>query len=154
MEKVSRANNPADPVCVDASAPRWAITREQFLRGIEAINRYRAMVRAVGAAMLAGGAGAPEDLGGQALHEELTRQIEERCGDPSRDPFGSDIEYMLYDAGGPVIEADGTRRMVNTPELLWRYWEETGRGPFDGAERIHSPAERSVNSLNKSDNRT
>jgi hypothetical protein len=109
------------------------ITREQFLRGIAAVQRYAELVRAVQAAMETHGIGGRiEDVGGEAVALELTRQLEERCNDPGGE-HGSMIDYMLYDCGGPVVEADGRRFMVNTPELLWAYWEQTGNGPFEAA---------------------
>lgn len=107
-----------------------AITRDEFLRGVAALNAYRKLVREVGDAMHRAGVGYRiEDLGGAPLAEELTRQLEARCNDPSEGD-GSMIEYMLYDCGGPVREADGTEFMVNTPERLWTYWEATHNGPF------------------------
>jgi len=116
------------------------ITREQFLRGCEAINSYRALVHTVHDAMSAADCEPMNGLGGDAICSELTRQLEERCNDPSS-KYGSLIEYMLYDCGGPIIIADGkidhddgSEWMVNTPELLWTYWQETGSGPFAKAE--------------------
>lgn len=105
------------------------ITYEQFARGIAAIQAYRDLLARVSQAYQDAGEQRVDSLGGDGAVSELTRQLEERCGDPN-ERYGSMITYMLYDCGGPVAEVDGTSRMVNTPELLWRYWQETARGPF------------------------
>jgi len=128
------------------------ITREQFIRGIDTINRYRQMVDAVGKAMIKGGCVAPDDIGGDDLLKELTRQIEERCNDADT-PYGSMVSYMLYDCGGPVVLDDGRRFMVDTPELLWAYWKLTGNGPFSDGDALASStldtdADRNMNNNN------
>jgi hypothetical protein len=114
------------------------ITRDQFLRGIAAINAYRGLVSAIDEVVRATEGGTFTGLGSDGLLNELTHQLEERCGDPS-DADGSMIEYMLYECGGPVVEANGDSRMVNTPELLWTYWEETLSGPFTPANTTRPP---------------
>jgi hypothetical protein len=107
------------------------ITRDQFLRGIEAINAHNRLVKVVYDAFAAAGEDRVDGLGASRLLNELSRQLEERCNDPNVPMQGSMIDYVLYEQGGLVIEADGSKRMVNTPELLWSYWEETGCGPFE-----------------------
>lgn len=107
------------------------ISRDQFLRGIAAIERYQTMRRAIQAAMEAGGIQELTYPGsGDDLLSELTKQLEERCNDPQIQ-HGSMIAYMLYDCGGPVHLADGRKFMTKTAEQLWTYWEASATGPFE-----------------------
>lgn len=110
------------------------ITCEQFLRGLAVYQAYEDFIRDVNRALKKLGADAVPDLGGEPLLVELRRQIEERCNDTRAEDGSTFIEYMLYDIGGPVRTADGREFMVNTPELLWAYWEATNSGPFQGVE--------------------
>lgn len=105
------------------------ITRDQFMRGMEAIARYRTMRDEVEAALAAGGCNS-DGLAGDSLLDELVDQLSERCGD-ERDPVaGTMIGWVLWEGGGDITEADGTSRMVTTPEELWTYWETVREGPF------------------------
>ena len=54
------------------------ITEEQFLRGVAAVERYRAMKDEIDAAMSAGGCNL-DGLAGDGLLDELTDQISEHC---------------------------------------------------------------------------
>lgn len=105
------------------------ITEAQFMRGMGAVARYRTMVGAMQKAGEAGGLQRIDGHHGDALLDELTSQMSERCRDDDGGS-GTFIEYMLYDCGGPVTVPGGKSYMVNTPELLWAYWQETETGPF------------------------
>lgn len=138
---MSGPNMNVEAPSVDASAPtKGAISREQFLRGIGAIQRYREMCQAIRIAYDIGGcADRVDGFSGDDILGELTRQLEERCNDP-RKPHGSMIEYMLYDCGGPVHLSDGRHFMVDAPGLLWDYWRAVGEGPFDGEAAKREPS--------------
>ena len=108
------------------------ITEEQFLRGVAAVERYRAMKDEIDAAMSAGGCNL-DGLAGDGLLDELTDQISERCNDKADDVCGTMLDWLLYEGGGDCTEADGTVYSIKTPADLWTYWEATKSGPFDSA---------------------
>lgn len=112
-----------------------AITLEQLRRGIAAIDAHRGLVKTVYDAFLAAGEDRVDGVGGSGLANELVRQLEERCDDPSF-PYGggSMIEYMLYDGrsnGGSCTNEDPPVAMqVNSVDALWAWWQATRTGPF------------------------
>lgn len=106
------------------------ITRDQFIRGFDAIKTHHASRRSIEDAALA--AGWDEfNIGYDPIARELQRQLEERCGDTTDDPhFGTEISYALNEKGR-CSTADGLISMtVDSAEALWTWWERTKTGPF------------------------
>ena len=109
-----------------------AITREQFIRGFNALqasfDRPRAMNQAAKKAGI-------EDYehGLDPVAFELQRQLEERCDDVDDGDWGSSgsaISYGLHE--GHIVTPGAGRESfrMNTAEAVWRWWEETKTGPF------------------------
>ena len=109
------------------------ITRDQFMRGVAAIDRYLTMRNKVEAAMIDGGCDL-NGMAGDALLDELTDQLSERCGDVRDEIAGTMLGWVLWENGGEITETDGTTRTVTTPEELWAYWETVSEGPFAKAK--------------------
>lgn len=106
------------------------ITRDQFVRGFNAIqasfDRQRAMNQAAKMAGIE-----DYDHGQDPVAFELQRQLEERCADIDEgQPGGSAISYGLHE-GHIVTPGVGRESFrMNTAEAVWRWWEETKTGPF------------------------
>jgi len=74
-----------------------------------ALQRYQQMKAEVEHAFARGGCLEGASLGGDDLSDELVRQLCDRCNDTMDPSFGSMIEWVLYEGGGP-----GT---------CWHWWE-------------------------------
>lgn len=109
---------------------RMTITRQQFLRAMEATHDYRDFTQRVQGAFTAYGVNAPDGLGAEKIFDEIVMQLEERCNDPVVGFGGSNIGWLLWEGGGPVTEEDGRIFDVTSPEALWDWWKATKRGPF------------------------
>lgn len=112
------------------------ITREQFIRGFNAIKASHDRRDAINTAARAAGM-IDFDAGDDPVVYELRRQLEERCGD-RRDADGpfppgqgtGDIEYALYE-GGEVVPFEGAEPYVmDDAESVWRFWMHSKTGPF------------------------
>lgn len=106
------------------------ITREQFIRGFKAIGAHYAGRDKIEEAMRAAGWD-DSRLGFDPVVQELQRQLQERCGDTTNDPYvGTDISYALTERG--VVEpGNGAEPFImDSAEAVWRWWEETKTGPF------------------------
>lgn len=116
------------------------ITRDQFIRGFNALKDAEAARNAVeGAASQHGFEGF--DLGASPLANELERQLVERCraredehGPWPDDSCGEDdISLALHFADiGSITDADGRRirDFPTTAEGVWAMWERERTGPF------------------------
>jgi hypothetical protein len=100
-----------------------------------ALQRYQQMKAEVEHAFARGGCLEGASLGGDDLSDELVRQLCDRCNDTMDPSFGSMIEWVLYEGGGPVRDNDGTEYLTDTPEALWDTWKHLKMGPFS-IERV------------------
>ncbi len=110
------------------------ITKEQFVRGFDAVRAQHAAETAM--EKLAAEHGNPEfSLGHSPVTVELIRQLEERCDDPDvSDASGSDIQYALYERNMVTTSEGAEPFRMDTAEAVWRWWEETKTGPFKPEE--------------------
>lgn len=106
------------------------ITKDQFIRGMDAIEAHRDLKAAVDAVLEMAGCEPSTDMGGGKLLDEIVTQLEERCNDPVAGLVASAIGWVVWEGGGDVIEDDGRQFSVRTPDELWTWWETTERGPF------------------------
>nr|WP_313040379.1 hypothetical protein [Brevundimonas diminuta] len=106
------------------------ITRDQFIRGFNAIRASFGRQTAMNVAALEAGI-EDYDYGQDPVAYELQKQLEERCNDTVDDPHvGTAISYGLHE-GGLVRPHDSAEEFrMNSAEAVWRWWEETKTGPF------------------------
>ena len=115
------------------------ISKEQFIRGFNALKANSHLRRAVGDA--ARDAGLQDfDLGCNPLEHELQTLLGELCrvreDDDGPWPTSSwgndDLELALHYAEmGNIRDENGNKMdFPSTAEGLWRFWEHTGTGPF------------------------
>lgn len=112
------------------------ITKEQFIRGFDAVKAQHAAENAL--TKLAAEHGNPEfSLGHSPVTVELIRQLQDRCDDPDvNDAFGSDIQYALYEQNMVTTSEGAEPFRMDTAEAVWRWWEETKTGPFTPTEDV------------------
>lgn len=109
------------------------ITRDQFIRGFNAIRLSFARQTAMNVAALEAGI-EDYDHGQDPVAYELQRQLEERCGDTTDDKYvGTMISYGLHEGGECTPAAGAASFRVDNAEAVWRWWEETKTGPFEVA---------------------
>lgn len=106
-----------------------AITREQFVRGFNAIVAHYAGRASIEKAMEAAGW---EDcrFGYDPVVMELEHQLAERCGDDVKALGGSMISYALNERHECSDPASGLTLKVDSAEAVWTWWEATNTGPF------------------------
>lgn len=98
------------------------ITREQFIRGFNALKAARDRRARINAILNEGGDGR-QDIGLDPAVRELEQQLVERCRDHE-------------DENGPWPENSGWTGDISfglswtTAEEIWAKWEETKTGPF------------------------
>lgn len=112
-----------------------AITRDQFIRGFNAIRTHYAGRALIEQAMFDAGW---EDsrIGYDPVVIELRHQLEERCGDTADDPYtGTLIDYALNEGGECSDPSVGLALKVDCAEAVWTWWEQTKTGPFTQSER-------------------
>lgn len=113
-----------------------AITRDQFIRGFNAIQAHYAGRTLIEQAMFDAGW---EDsrIGYDPIVIELRHQLEERCADTVNDPYtGTLIDYALNEGGECSDASIGLALKVDSAEAVWRWWEETKTGPFSPTEGL------------------
>jgi|GEM_PF-1947476 len=106
------------------------ITREQFIRGFNAIRLSFGRSTAMNIAALEAGL---EDYnhGQDPVAYELQTQLEERCNDTFDDPHvGTAISYGLHECGLVRPRGGAEEFRMDSAEAVWRWWEETKTGPF------------------------
>lgn len=116
------------------------ITREQFVRGFNALKAAQDRRQRLNA-ILAEGNDGHQDVGLDPATRELERQLEERCRDCEGDdgPWPSDcgaegdISIGLSTIPMSISDQHGNRLdHLTTAEEIWTMWERTKTGPFRG----------------------
>lgn len=106
------------------------ITREQFIRGFNAIKASHDRCRVINEAARKAG---QEDfeIGTDPAIYELRKLLEEWCGDIGEDArMGTDIDYALYE-GGEVTPFKGAEPFImDSAEAVWSFWMHSKTGPF------------------------
>ncbi len=115
------------------------ITRDQFIRGFNALVAAHARRDRLNA-ILAEGNDGHQDVGLDPAIRELERQLEERCRDceddqgpwPENSGAEGDISLGLCPTGFMTIrdEHDNVLPHLTTAEAIWDQWEATSTGPF------------------------
>lgn len=105
------------------------ITREQFIRGFNAIRASFGRQTAMNVAALEAGI-EDYDYGQDPVAYELQKQLEERCNDRADGIAGTMISYALHEMGECSDPSIGLTLKVASAEAVWRWWEETKTGPF------------------------
>jgi hypothetical protein len=115
------------------------ITREQFIRGFNALKAAQDRRARINAILNEGGDG-HQDIGLDPAVRELEQQLVERCRDhedengpwPENSGWEGDISCGLFDPGFMTITDQQGNALphLTTAEEIWAKWEKTKTGPF------------------------
>lgn len=111
------------------------ITRDQFIRGFNAVRLAFGRQTAMNIAALENGLD-DFSLGLDPAVYELQRQLEERCGDDPGCRLGTMISYALHERMECGDPSAGVTMTVDSAEALWTWWEKTKTGPFSPTEGL------------------
>ena len=110
-----------------------SITREQFIRGFNALRASFDRQSAMNTAALQAGI-EDYDYGQDPVVYELQRQLEERCADKDEPVVGTAIAYALHERNLVRPHAGADQFLMDSAEAVWRWWQETETGPFEKGE--------------------